>query len=102
VDDQAARRMSPVGGEPRLDLRGEFVGCQNPAAELVAPKNESSARRIVLPAECVRSLLAHRDRQAAERETVGDDWTEHGLWIDTLETLEVPAEGRTSLEGHGR
>ncbi|MFD9486685.1 tyrosine-type recombinase/integrase [Streptomyces sp. NPDC059991] len=41
-------------------------------------KTLSSERRIALPTPCLRSLRAHRDQQAQEREKAGGSWKESG------------------------
>jgi integrase len=38
------------------------------------PKTKGSRRSIALPSSCVAALRAHRDRQAFERQRLGDLW----------------------------
>ncbi|SCD52638.1 Site-specific recombinase XerD [Streptomyces sp. PpalLS-921] len=42
-------------------------------------KTISSERRIALPAACVASLRAYRDRQAREKQQAGEEWVDNGL-----------------------
>jgi integrase len=42
-------------------------------------KTHRSARRIVLPRDCVTSLKRYRNRQDLDRREAGDDWTDSGL-----------------------
>jgi integrase len=63
-------------------------------------KNESSARRIHLPAECIGSLKLHRERQDAEREKAGEAWKEHGLVFTKVNG--TPMEGSTLTRQFGK
>jgi integrase len=63
-------------------------------------KNESSARRIHLPAECVSSLKLHKERQDAEREKAGEAWKEHGLVFTKVNG--TPMEGSTLTRQFGK
>lgn len=47
-------------------------------------KTKAGKRRIAFPREVLDELLAHRERQAAEREHAGDMWVEHGLVFTTI------------------
>lgn len=47
------------------------------------PKSSRSKRTIPLPDTSLRALLAHRDRQGAERAAAGDVWQESGLVFTT-------------------
>ncbi|PYC64933.1 site-specific integrase, partial [Streptomyces tateyamensis] len=42
-------------------------------------KTISSERRIALPAPCLASLRAHRDRQAREKQQADAEWMDNGL-----------------------
>ncbi|MGC5033923.1 tyrosine-type recombinase/integrase [Micromonospora sp. DT229] len=46
-------------------------------------KTHRSARRIVLPRDCVTALKRYRTRQDIDRRDAGDDWTETGLVFTT-------------------
>ncbi|WP_327301713.1 tyrosine-type recombinase/integrase [Streptomyces goshikiensis] len=46
-------------------------------------KTRASERRIALPAECLRSLREHKDRQEEESETAGPVWSDSGLVFTT-------------------
>nr|BFD93717.1 site-specific integrase [Kitasatospora sp. Xyl93] len=46
---------------------------------ILPTKTISSERRIALPAPCLASLRAHRDRQAREKEQAGAEWMDNGL-----------------------
>jgi integrase len=48
-------------------------------------KTISSERRIALPASCVTSLRAHRDRQAGERDRAGSAWQASGYVFTRLD-----------------
>ncbi|MFE2409607.1 tyrosine-type recombinase/integrase [Kitasatospora sp. NPDC059408] len=48
-------------------------------------KTISSERRIALPAACVASLRAHRDRQACEKQQAGAEWVDSGLVFTRLD-----------------
>ncbi|GGK11249.1 site-specific integrase [Deinococcus malanensis] len=52
-------------------------------ATLTTPKTKASRRRIPLPPDTLDALRVHRDRQALERDTAGDEWQEHGLVFPT-------------------
>jgi integrase len=60
-----------------------------------APKTEKSRRRLTLPATVVAALRAHRDRQAFERQAVGDHWKESGLVFTTR--IGTPIDPRNAL-----
>jgi integrase len=61
-------------------------------------KSEASDATVPLPKITRRELLAHRDRQAGERDEVGEDvWQEHGLVFPT--SVGTPMEPR-SLNRH--
>jgi integrase len=62
---------------------------------LRAPKTEKSRRRLTLPATVVAALRAHRDRQAFERQAVGDHWKESGLVFTTR--IGTPIDPRNAL-----
>src|SRR5215210_525901 len=62
---------------------------------LRAPKTEKSRRQLPLPATLVAALRAHRDRQAFERQAVGDYWKESGLVFTT--TIGTPIDPRNAL-----
>ena len=63
-------------------------------------KNESSARRIHLPAECISSLKLHKERQDAEREKADQAWKEHGLVFTKFNG--TPVEGSTLTRQFGK
>jgi integrase len=48
-------------------------------------KTISSERRIALPASCVTSLRAHRERQAEERDRAGSQWLRSGYVFTRLD-----------------
>ncbi|MEE1939657.1 site-specific integrase [Streptomyces sp. TRM 70361] len=52
---------------------------------IVPPKTQRSARRVALPAECVRALRAQRAQQLADRRAAGEKWkgTGQGLVFTT-------------------
>jgi integrase len=52
--------------------------------QFVEPKTERSRRTIALPKSVVKTLLAHRRRQAAERLAYGPAWQDHGLIFTSL------------------
>jgi integrase len=62
---------------------------------LKAPKTEKSRRQLTLPASVVSALRAHRDRQAFERQAVGNHWKESGLVFTT--TIGTPIDPRNAL-----
>lgn len=63
--------------------------------ELSAPKTESSVRSLPLPEVLVRSLHAHRQRQAQESLRLGDAWHDHGLVFPS--EVGTPMEPRNLL-----
>ncbi|MFJ6836843.1 tyrosine-type recombinase/integrase [Streptomyces sp. NPDC091209] len=66
-------------------------------------KTDSSERRIVLPRECVNSLLAHRERQMTEREEVesaGGVWPDQDLVFTSPSGK--PVEGSTLTRQFGK
>jgi integrase len=61
--------------------------------QFVEPKTERSRRTIALPKSVVKTLLAHRKRQAAERLALGPAWHDYGLIFTALDGS--PIERRT-------
>ena len=51
--------------------------------EFKATKSRRSRRTIPLPSVCVQALLEHRRRQAQERLSAGEKWTDHDLVFTT-------------------
>lgn len=47
--------------------------------ELGQPKTAAGQRSVALPASCVAALRTHRDRQAFERQRLGELWEGHGF-----------------------
>jgi integrase len=75
------RDVDLVGGTVRVRqtvqrLRGEGL-------VFGPPKSSRSRRDIPLPESSLKALLAHRDRQDAERLAAGDTWKESGLVFAT-------------------
>jgi integrase len=83
-----------------MDIRHTLQRAPSGGFALYAPKTESSQRRIVLPRECITSLLAHRDRQQAERDAAGDAWNPSGLVFTKPDG--TPIEGSTLTRHFGR
>ena len=122
----AAARTYRLGAAVELTLRiglrkGELLGLKwtdldldagvlnvrrtlqrDPAAGLsfFPTKNDSSARRVHLPTECVNSLKLHKERQDAERAAAGEGWTEHGLVFTKQDG--TPFEGSTLTRQFGK
>jgi integrase len=54
---------------------------------LEPPKSEKSRRTVELPASCIATLQAHRERQQKERELAGSRWKETGyVFTSTIGT----------------
>lgn len=69
-------------------------------------KTRASERRIALPAECLRSLKQHKERQHKERETAGSGWQDGGLVFTTpsgrpLDPANLTRRFRTFLDRPG-
>lgn len=88
-----------------VDLEGETPRIRVKKALTRAPKGyvvgdlktERSRRTIPLPTTCVKSLRAHRRRQAEERVAVGAAWRDHNLVFTTTvgTQLDPTAASRT-------
>jgi integrase len=63
---------------------------------LLPPKSEKSRRTIELPATCVASLTAHRERQQQERVLGGSRWKETGHVFTS--TIGTPIDDRKILK----
>lgn len=63
---------------------------------LMPPKSEKSRRTVQLPASCIGSLKAHRERQQAERALAGSAWQETGHIFTS--TIGTPIDDRKILK----
>ena len=63
---------------------------------LLPPKSEKSRRTFDLPATCVASLKAHRERQQKERPLAGTRWKESGHVFTS--TIGTPIDDRKILK----
>ncbi|RBM05694.1 site-specific integrase, partial [Streptomyces sp. PT12] len=61
---------------------------------VVAPKTQRSARRVALPAECVRALRAQRAQQLADKHAAGENWKGTGAGLVFTTKNGTPIEPR--------
>lgn len=57
---------------------------------LTTPKTATSARTLLLPDALIKALRQHQERQALEREALGEEWQDQGLWRQGSGAMMVP------------
>lgn len=67
----------------RLTIRRNLTGASGGRPILTAPKTSRGFRAISLPEEPLERLQAHRERQRAERQRLGPDYSDFGLVFAT-------------------
>ena len=87
-------RIGELLGLQWNDLKGDVLYVKRTLSDvggkrvISTPKSKRSTRGVTLPPDAIKLLAQHKARQDAERDYLGDSWTETGhIFVSTLGTV---------------